>query len=338
MRHLRRSTTMIAAISAILACTGCLKRHEIIQVRRDKSVAIELDYSGPEDSFEGPDAMPSPKDGWNVRRSVRMQGDDEQHALTASATFAPGAPLPETFGDNEDVYLTFPTRIEQIDRADGVYLRFRRLYVPRRYAVTQFWNEYFINDDIKVLSEKDSATLTQAERVQLIRAFADVESHQQLEVIRLAVDDVLPDTTPEAWMAARRAMLNVYDNFDVEGLAESTRHLSSDAAGETIVKAGEAVPQNAEDAFVETLSARMNLTRDDVHRLRSTILREALRRRVTESTRSHSFKIELTLPGEIVGHNGNAIEDGRIVWEFDGRAFCDRPFELIATSRLDAAH
>lgn len=333
-RPLALTTAALAAVSAIFAGSGCLKRHEIIQVRPNGGVSMTLEYSGPKEDLEGPDAMPNADSGWTLKRSIEKSGDEEIHVLKASADFAPERPLPATFGDGNDVVLQFPTKVTRESRADGVFYTFRRTYTPRLYARMQYWNDRYINDDIKQLGDKPSESLSQEERTTLIRAFAEVESHQQLEVLRLAVDAALPNTSQAAWLQARKALLTVYEQFDYARLAETVKGMTEDAANEKIVQVGESIPRDAERAFTRALTTATTLTDVQVAAFRKAIERETLRRKVTDSTRSHAFRIELALPGEIVGHNGDSIEDGRIVWEFDGRAFCDRPFALMAVSRV----
>lgn len=328
----------MAAATLLITETGCLKRHEIIQVRKDGSVSMKLEYQGSEEDLAGPDALPRAADGWSVGRGTVKRGNEEVHVVRASADFAPGEALPTSFGDAGDVHLTFPTQVRREKRPDGVYFEFRRVYAPRKYALTQYWNDRYIDDDIKKLSEKSIESLDQDERSKLLRAFGDVESHQQLEELRQAVDAELPELGVAAWLAARDELLSVYRRFDYEGLADSIRGLNDEDASAKIVKMGESVPTDAERAFVESLQRHANLTTNGVEKLRSSIEREQLRRKVTETTRTQSFQIEVELPGEIVGSNGDSIEGGRVSWEFDGRAFCDRSYELVATSWLASSN
>lgn len=334
LNHSTMLRLSLVAVPVILVGSGCLKRKEIIQVRNDGAVRMELDYSGSKDDLQGPDAMPSAKQGWTVEQSIRHEGDQDTHVLKASADFAPGAALPATYGDGSDLYLQFPTEVRREKRADGTYFHFHRRYVPRAFAVTQYWKDRYIDDDIKKLGEKDAQSLTDEERTKLIRAFANVESHQQLEVLQRAVKTALPDLTDESWLAARRSLLDVYDRFDYEGLAKSVKGMNEEQANKKIVDVGDSIPKDAKRAFLATLRKQADLGNGDMERLAQAIDRETLRRKITDSTRSHLFQIELAMPGEIVAHNGDRIENGRIVWEFPGDAFCDRSYDLTAVSRL----
>lgn len=328
------SVIAIAAITAVFAGSGCLERKETVEVQKNGAVKMHLEYSGTEQDLQGPDAMPSSSQGWKITRTTRHERDQDTHVLDASAVFAPGQPLPETFGDAGDVYLMFPTEVRREVRDDGVYYHFHRRYEPRKFAITQYWKDRFIDDDIHKLADKDIQSLTQKERIKLLRAFAQVESHKQLEVIRMAVASALPDISDEAGLKARRALLDVYDRFDYDKLAESIKGMNSDESDKKLEQVGESVPKDARTAFTSTLKKQADLGDAEMKRLNTAIDREKIRQKVTETTRTQTFHIEVALPGEIVAHNGDKVKNGRIVWEFAGNAFCDRPFDLTAVSRL----
>ena len=56
---------------------------------------------------------------------------------------------------------------------------------------------------------------------------------------------------------------------------------------------------------------------------------------ISSDLRGHAFEIHIHMPGEIVAHNADEwSEDGGALWAFDGRAFRDRPYELLAISRV----
>ena len=58
-------------------------------------------------------------------------------------------------------------------------------------------------------------------------------------------------------------------------------------------------------------------------------------RRAREDLADDAFKIAVTMPGAIVGHNGDRIEKGAVVWEFTGEMLRDREIELMVTSRVN---
>jgi hypothetical protein len=62
--------------------------------------------------------------------------------------------------------------------------------------------------------------------------------------------------------------------------------------------------------------------------------REEKRYNITSDLGSHSFKIRVEMPGEIVAHNGDSEEAGAVEWKFSGEAFRDRPYELMVTARV----
>ena len=329
-------STIVTALCLLMAGAGCLKRREMIEVRPDGGAAMKLEFEGSQEDLLGPTALPTAADGWRVSRSTGKRADEEVHVYTASADFAPGAVPPAGYGDAGGVHLTFPTEIHREVRPDGVYLRFRRVYEPRPYARTQYWNDRYIDDDIRKISEKPIDSLDQEERTKLLQAFANVQSHQQLEALALAVSAATPDVPIESRLAARARLLDIYERFDYAGLADSIRGLSEDEANAKIVQVGESIPKDADLAYIDTLATTAKLDARQIDALRASLEQERLRRRVTDALRSQSFQIELTLPGEVVASNADQVEDGKLQWEFDGRAFCDRPYELVAISKLNA--
>ncbi|MCA9254343.1 MAG: hypothetical protein KDA33_01840 [Phycisphaerales bacterium] len=330
-------TTIVAALCLLMAGAGCLKRREMIEVRPDGGAAMVLEFEGSQEDLAGPTALPTAADGWRVSQSKGKRANEDVHIYTASADFAPGAALPSGYGDAGGVHLTFPTEIHREERPDGVYLRFRRIYEPRPYARTQYWNDRYIDDDIRKISEKPIDGLNQDERTKLLHAFANVQSHQQLEALAMAVSAATPDVPIESRLAARARLLDVYERFDYAGLADSIKGLSEEEANAKIVQIGEAIPKDADQAYIDTLATMAKLDAHQLAALRASLEQERLRRRITDASRSQTFQIELTMPGEIVATNADQVEDGGLKWEFDGRAFCDRPYELVAISKLSAA-
>ena len=49
---------------------------------------------------------------------------------------------------------------------------------------------------------------------------------------------------------------------------------------------------------------------------------------------SYPFNLSLYLPGRLIRHNGELIEDGRLMWEFEQRDFIWKPYILWAQSLL----
>lgn len=319
---------------SLLVSAGCLERRETITVRPDLSVQIAIDYSGSREDLEGPDAMPSEATGWQVERGSRRQGGEERQVLEATAEFAAGAALPGSYAKTPGPYLEFPTTVQVEKRTGGDLVHFRRVYRPRAFARFHYWNDRIIDDDIKKLAEKPRGDLSENERSTLLRAMAEVEARKRVEIANAAVAASVPTVPQDAWLKARRALLAVFEQIDIEKLASELSRLDEAAGDARISALAESVPADADKAFVEALAEAAKLDDAAVQALRSALATETLRMRVTQSNGSHGFRIALTMPGAVVAHNGDRIEDGAIVWEFMGNAFFDREYELLATARL----
>ena len=57
---------------------------------------------------------------------------------------------------------------------------------------------------------------------------------------------------------------------------------------------------------------------------------------ISEDLQDEAWEVYLELPGRLIGHNGDTIEDGMVKWEFGGNALCDRDQVLMATSVVSA--
>ena len=110
-----------------------------------------------------------------------------------------------------DLYLDFPTTLTIQDRADGRYFYLRRTYTSRRWAFVQYWHDSLIDDDIKKLGDKPVEELSRDDRLKIVRAFAGIEAHTQLEFAKEALADCEPELPSEYGLLARQALLSVYE-------------------------------------------------------------------------------------------------------------------------------
>lgn len=339
--------TLVAAL-ALPAAAGCLKRTEVITVHSDGSVAVALEYESKDRDFGAPDAMPSVESGWAIEIAAHKKKDDsEEYTLSAQRNFAPDEPLPASFaapGDpSTDLYLDFPTTLRSEQRDDGLYFHFRRVYSPRPWAYVQYWQERIFDDKLKKLSESPKEELTREQRVRLLRAFAAVEAFKQIELARAALTESGVTVPPDRWLLARRALLDAYEEVDYDRFLELEDRVRDEeqkaegtqAAEKQMNREAEQIIQRAEDAFLAALQTDLS----PVEYAAFERAHERARRyyEITDETGGHFFEIHVKMPGRIVAHNADKInENGEAVWEFDGRAFRDRPYELLITSRLQA--
>jgi len=330
-----------AVVLPILFVIGCVKRKETITVKSDGAVTVAIDYEGDKGDFDKGDAMPSEQGGWKVSRENRTEENKKETVdLTAERTFKPGEELPGSYAAPNDpdanLYLKFPTTLTRERRKDGVYLHFRRVYASRDWAYVQLWADLHIDDNIKELGEKKPEELTQEDRVQIIKAFAGVEAYKKIELAQRALKESDPSLKPDHWLLARAALLNVYEEKEdwdeTARRVENTPHEDQDAQFE---HESQRISGEAHQAFVGALKREAGYDADRIAKFDAAYERAKKYYEITNQLGGHAFEIDVQMPGTIVAHNGDKMEDDNSVeWEFDGSAFRDRPYELMVTSRL----
>lgn len=363
----RQQSQMVGAVSLGFVClAGCMLRTEEIRIARDGGVAIELEISGTEEELAGPDAMPSARSGWLVKRRIEQDKDGEKLTLTSTREFSPGEPLPRTFGGpsdpRSDWYLDFPTEVRVERRADGIYYFFRRTYTPRPWAYIQHWQDVIFDEETKNLGAKPVEELTRDERRAIIRAFAMVEARKQLEFAEAALEDSLPGIAVEDRLIARQALLDVYDEYgllvpknklnildqnseEIDEVIERCDSLADEEQSSCYDDAAEQLLNEAYEAFAESLRRGARVGRRAVEAFASSYERARLHHEITGALGAQHFEVAVVMPGTIIAHNADDIEVGEderagmssAFWHFDGRAFRDRTQTLIAVSRLTPA-
>jgi hypothetical protein len=343
-----RSRTVTLTVTAILslgAGTGCPWRKEVIKIAPDGTVIMHLTYSATAEELERFDALPSPETGWEVSKTVEVEDDKEKHTLTATQTFASGEELPQTYAPYDDpgadLCLAFPTTLSIEEDADGVYYHFHRVYTPRRWAYVQYWKDRFIDDDIKKLGEKPPEELTADEKLQIVMAFAGIEAFKQLEFAKTALLESEPDLQPEYWLLARRALLDVYeeDNDYFRAVVELCEQAPEDEREECFSHETERILAEGYAAFTKSLREDAGFRAHQRAAFEWAYGRAERYFEITDELGAHNFGIEVEMPGKVIAHNGDDLDDVSgtdvVEWTFDGRAFRDRPYELMAISRVD---
>ncbi len=339
----QRPTTRIAAFGclALMVAAGCLKRKETITIASDGSTTIRLHYTGTPSDFKTADALPAAASGWPIEVAVTTDGKDETQTRVAQRTFAAGQPLPRTFAAEDDpdadLYLDFPTTVRTERRADGVYYHYRRTYQPRKWAYVRYWQEHFINEDIDKLGRKPAEELTLDERIRLFKAFAASISHEKMEMARAALAQCDPDLPADHWLMARRALLDVYAGLDYAALVRNSDGLSEEERNAHFDRLGREIEDRALSGLVACLRATAGYDDVAVGRFETEYERAKRQFDITNQLGGHGFEIRVKMPGEILAHNADRVDAddaGAVVWEFDGKAFRDRPYELSVTSRV----
>lgn len=349
MYRTHRFSTALMALSVLSFCTGCPFRKEKIVIGLDGSVAMDLEYSGSPAELERFDALPSGETGWTTRRTTEIQtkaDGQERETVTVFArqTFKAGEPLPRRLVPNDDpmadLVLDFPTNVRFEDRSDGRYVYFQRTYTPRRWAYVNYWDGVFIDDEIKRLSEKDVDALSRDERMQIISALTSVEAFREIEYGREAMRSAFPDAPPEHFLLARQALLDTYENNveDREAVMDGCSPLAEAQRNECFEVASKRWLEDGRSAFANALREKAGYDRREMGLFGQALETARRYHEITRELGGHAFRIEVTVPGKIVGHNGDKVEQevgsGTVTFEFDGRAFQDRQHELVVVARI----
>jgi hypothetical protein len=348
-QRLRNPVTAALAVAGLLgvaAGPGCVFRKEAIRVSADGSVTIDLEIEGSEQELSSGDAMPSERSGWSVAYQTKKDGDEETQVLQSRRVFEPREALPRSFAEKDDaataLYLDFPTTVQMEQRADGLYCVFRRSYTPRRWAYVQYWQEQLFDDNIKKLAEKPVENLSRDEKLQIVQAFSGFEAYKQLTFAEEALRKASADVPVEAGLAARRALLDVYeeDNEYFGSVLDRCEPLSQDEQSDCFVRESERILQDGHAAYVDSLRNQSKLTDEQFDRISRAFDWEKRYYEITDQLGGHGFEIDVYMPGEIVAHNADKAElddrgEGYVRFQFDGKALRDRTHELIVVSRVD---
>jgi hypothetical protein len=328
-----RGVVAIALVLAVGALAGCLERKERIIVRPDGTVHYEITYrSDSPNELEDGDAMPSASLGWIVERRTEKESDGKTvHVLDAQRDFAAGADLPHSFAgsaaNSEEVYLHFPTTLTVERRPDGLYYHFHRLYEPREWARYEVMRERLAEElGVSSLLDGETKDFTDEERLALTRLLVRFELEKWALWGREALREVAPHAPQDAWLRARRALLDLADQVNYEQLSS---WLAMDEGRDQLLAQAAA---QLEDTAASTLVSGLSGHGVDPGAFRRCLERHRRRYQVTEDLNDDSFEIQVTMPGRVIGSNADAVGVNSATWRFGGLEMHDRPVELMVTS------
>jgi hypothetical protein len=319
--------------------TGCLERKEKVTVQKNGAVEIAIAYKGDPADFEGRDPMPGPASGWSVEDQFETKdnGDSEQ-LRTATRRFGPGEPLPESFASpgspEAEIALAFPTSIEIERRPDGVYYHFRRVYPARDHARFNYHKEqasrrYGKIEDI--VGDREFADLTGEEQGKVLSSLRFVELHRQLDDAYDAVAD-LP-WPQDVVLMIDGELHRYFEQTSVQPLVAALAEEPGPQRDDRINAIAEDFIVGVREHIAHRLAGR-KLPPSEIEAFFDVFETASARRAISEDLADEKWRIELSLPGELVAHNGDTLENGSVVWEFDSEAFFDRDMKLMATSRI----
>jgi len=366
MNALKRQLAIGCTTLVSLPLAGCLERKETITVTQDGRVKMEFKYKGDPADFEGGDAMPSEAvmDRIAINREVNNDGDEEVN-LEAERSFEPGEMLLDSFavagGPDGDLYLRFPTSLTMERRDGGTYYHFARTYEARPWAYVQYWQDFIMQGDTQKLADKPVEELTLDERVELIRSFAGIEAFKQVEFAKAALAECAPGLPQHHWLMARQNLLHV---FAADGMLPDKRTLDLFGHGDyldSLVARCDALADGERDACYEqeaervlslSYQALVQSLRDnagfkdaDVAAFDRAYVRAQRRYEITNLLGGHHFEVCVKMPGRIIAHNADDVEDldeetgigTEACWGMEGKGVRDRQFEMMVTSFVPAS-
>ncbi|MDO8630126.1 MAG: hypothetical protein Q7R41_06495, partial [Phycisphaerales bacterium] len=143
------------------------------------------------------------------------------------------------------------------------------------------------------------------------------------------------DLSQDAWLCARAALLKVGEGVNWDAFVDRVVNLSEDERNQTFEQESQRIVQDSLEAFRRALRAAANYGDSPMERFEAAYNRANKRYTITNKLGGHEFRILVHMPGEVVAHNADKMDDdGAAFWEFGGNAFRDRPYELMITSKL----
>lgn len=334
-------TLVFAPLAVVaLALPGCLERKETIRVRADGAVELRVVLEGDPGDFTGRDALPTERTGWRVRDEFETNEDGKQtQKREATMEVRAGQPLPGTYADERDELamasaLMFPTELTIEKRPDGTYYHFRRDYHARESARYRYYIEQFEKTPLfKRISEKEIEEISEEDRRELLTSMRLIEAQKECEYLRSAVAAAGEGWPQHYGLLLRQALLDHFAKVDVEPILALLSEPASEQRDAEINAYGERLTAEGRDALYQKL-VELRVAKREIDAFFVAYEEEKARWHVTEDLGDEFWKVSVLLPGELVAHNGDSVDDGHVVWEFPGEALMDRDVVLMATSRV----
>ncbi len=329
-------TTLLVPAIIALAAFGCVKRKETITVKPDGSMHWWIEVEGDREDMENGAPALAKADGWVFKERVEKGDDDKQKVYReAVVTIPAGQPIPSTYptadAEGEALAMRHATTVTVERTADGTLYHFKRVCEPRPSAfVDVWWNSVY--EDYRDVDPDD---MSESEARKFVDALVEVERHKQQGLIRRALRN-----SKQSWpqlllldvLGRADSILRDVDTDEILHLlvtAEDDSTDDSDPLAEIAQRVDEQI-----DAAVDDALRNANLSKADVRAFNRQLKSERRRYAITEDYHDDGWEISVEMPGEILGHNGDKIENGRVVWERNGEHFYDRVVEMLVTSRV----
>ncbi|MCH7546119.1 MAG: hypothetical protein IID30_06930 [Planctomycetes bacterium] len=330
---------LICPIVLVFVLTGCLERKEHIVVRPDGSVKITVNHTSEswDDMYLG-DAWPRLEGGWLAVTSSQVDNEGkETFYLKAEATFPPDVELPSDYEIPQDHFpatsTVFPTELTIEERRDGTYYHFKRSYLARPWAYVAQPRE-MVEDEIKGMDDREIDELSPTERRKIITTFAKIEVIKLEAFARAAFDDVAPHAPQDIWLDLHAALLSLVELLDYDRIIELMGKAGEPADEEALDEEAKKFEIGAMEEIDNSLRRTGYLTGSEIREFFQRLDWHRTFYERTEDTSDDTFTISVTMPGEIVAHNGDNMSGHQVTWEFNGEMFRDRNYDLMVTSRV----
>ncbi len=332
------STLTVASLLLPLTLSGCLERQETITVRPDGSLEVVHVIRGDAADLDGGAARYPSGPPFEVERSTRVKEDGkEEHVLSARAVFPHAAAVPDRFGDGDATALHLDTRLERTAEAGGTRYTFARTYAPREWADYRFFHARAFPDEVKALLQRPGGldALAPEERRRVLGAVVAYERLKAQRWSDAALREAAPGgPSPAHRLAVREAVAAFFARELPIEAVESLLDLARRAPGELATRSREL--QARHDQEVTAVAATVaGLTPEQQAAFAQAVGRERRAFEVSEDLGDERFVVRLRLPGRVLAHNADAVEDGALVWRFSGEDLRERRHDLLATSLLE---
>lgn len=336
-----RLLVLLTAILILMTAAGCLDHEEEITVDENGLVRYRVNLKGDPNDIAAGDAMPSKAGGWNIQEQtvVNKDGDKELH-IQAVRAFKSGESLPDSSAlpnsPNYAISLMFPTTLK-IERRNGeIYYHFKRVYLRRsqaRYAI----HEELLNEqqsaDLKKLREKQSDQLSEEELTRGVKVLRLLEGLKCAEYVDTGAASMKELWPQDYGLILRQALLDYFNGVDLTPLLHLMLRPGSPQRDNEVDQMANEMISGSNGVLRRKMEA-LKIPASQIKKFFTALEEEKARRTVTEDIDDEKWKVTVKMPGEIVGHNGDSMQDGKVLWDFPGKALYDRDQILMVTSRI----
>lgn len=338
-RYVTRVACSIVVLGSLTG--GCVKRAETITVHKDGSVRLEIKVEGDRADMESGAPAIARAPGWKF--AERLEKDDEGKETvirTASTTIPPRGTIPATYPTNdpegEAMAVQHPTTLIIERRADGTYYHFRRVFEARPWAYLNYYQQKLIEEPLEQAGDTPPEEFSPEKKRELVQNIIRLEAMKHLTHARRVALSLDPPMRQDYWVQIYQAVQDTLERVDTDDVlklldASLGADESDEAVDEQLTELADELNKQFTDAIRKEL-LRLGMSGRYATAFGESIEEENRRFAITEDYGDELWGVYLSMPGRLVGHNGDRVRKGKIEWSLDGKGFYDRQVELLATS------